>query len=346
MVLAAAPGVLAWDGETWATLGAGVDGAVYALAVQVTADAYLLVGGAFTGYLKSWRIAGAYWGSYGTTNGAVRALAALPGGGIAVAGDFSQIAGVAAAHVARNTPLYGWQALGAGLDAPVAGVAVLPDGRIVAGGPEEYTSNGVSLGFCGVWNGASWAPTARDLATPLLVDAAGVLWCGGNAEAPTTWAGAGRAHALPIALSTNAAPLAVAVAADGRVAVGSDGNGASSVPGLRVVHTPGTAATAPTFTIQGPGALRQIHNLTSGDTLHLSASLVVGETLTLDLAARTATSTVRGALLDVIAPDSQFGSFRLLPGDNALAVYAAGEPQPTVTISFVDRYLTLDAADR
>ncbi|MBL8733795.1 MAG: hypothetical protein JNN13_15600, partial [Planctomycetes bacterium] len=95
--------------ETWAPLGAGVDGLVEAFAVLPNGE--LVVAGAFAnaGNVAASRVArwnGATWSALGTGIGSglntdVRACVTMPNGDLIVGGSFTVAGGVAASNIAR-----------------------------------------------------------------------------------------------------------------------------------------------------------------------------------------------------------------------------------------------------
>jgi hypothetical protein len=335
---------------TWDTMSGNpiADGEVRAIGYQLSSGAfYLVIGGSFTSYLRHYRHDMGWWGTFATTNGVVNAIAMVPGGIVAV-GAFTQLAGVTGLNrVAQSKTFMSWQALGAGVDEEVFSALALPDGRIVIGSQNELNSGAVYVGTLAIWNGSIWSRITQDGAEPRAIDANGVLWVGGYAwSGCVTWTGS-RLHNEPIELpySQYGAPTALAIAADGRIALANDVAGTAKTAGLTAVTNAGTAATTPVIeisAIDAPALIDRIANLTSGDVLYFdSAWLQAGETITLDLAARTATSNLRGSVLEWISPDSQFGTWRLLPGANTIAVYCYNEPE-SITISFRRRFWTLD----
>ncbi|MFN9022815.1 MAG: GC-type dockerin domain-anchored protein [Phycisphaerales bacterium] len=68
-------------------------------------------------------------------DGAVTALAVLPGGDLIVGGSFGTAGGVAASNIARYNPSTNtWSALGSGTSGTVNALAVLPGGDVIVGG--------------------------------------------------------------------------------------------------------------------------------------------------------------------------------------------------------------------
>ena len=122
------------SGTSWAALGTGTAGEVYALGVYGAGNGLLYAGGAFTSaggnvalaQLARWD--GSAWSSAGTSPGAaVRALAPVTdvaGTFLYAGGDFTAIGGVTASHVARYDGT-SWAAMNLGT-AVAAGGAPVP----------------------------------------------------------------------------------------------------------------------------------------------------------------------------------------------------------------------------
>ena len=123
------------SGTTWAALGAGTAGEVYALGVYGAGNGLLYAGGAFTSaggngalaQLARWN--GSAWSSAGASPGAaVRALASvtdLAGTFLYAGGDFTAIGGIAASHVARYDGTT-WAAMNQGTASAPAGPGAAP----------------------------------------------------------------------------------------------------------------------------------------------------------------------------------------------------------------------------
>ncbi len=134
--------------------GAGVNGTVYAVAVQP--DGKILIGGDFTtvNNTNRARIArlhpnGSLDLSFNAGSGpdaAVRALAVQADGFIVVGGSFTNLSGASARRIARLTPLGAMDSgftPGQGTDGPVLALTVLPNNQIIAVG-DFHLFNGVS----------------------------------------------------------------------------------------------------------------------------------------------------------------------------------------------------------
>jgi hypothetical protein len=91
--------------------------------------------------------------------GLVRAVAVLPNGDLVAAGGFPPINGVpGTSNIARwDRALGTWNSIGGGIEgSDVEGLAVLADGRLVAGG-QFYRAGGMPIRSLAIWDGVSWA---------------------------------------------------------------------------------------------------------------------------------------------------------------------------------------------
>ncbi len=181
---AAANRIARWDGDTWTTLGSGVDNHVNALTVfdadaDGPAQSVLVAGGSFlnAGGMPANRVAtwdGALWVPLGSgTNGTVSSVLPFDADGdgplaptLVVGGSFDMAGGGAALRIARWTPGEpgSWMSIGTGLGISGQSVNALaafdPDGTegasppiLVAGG--SFTTPALRIAQ---WNGANWLP--------------------------------------------------------------------------------------------------------------------------------------------------------------------------------------------
>jgi hypothetical protein len=137
--------VARWNGATWAPLGAGTGSRIYALARLpggdlVAAGAFTTAGGAAANRIARWN--GSTWAPLGSGLDQIAyALAIAPTGDIWVGGSFLTAGGAPARYAARWNGS-AWQATGAGSiaepDQPIFALAMLPNGDLVAGGPEFH----------------------------------------------------------------------------------------------------------------------------------------------------------------------------------------------------------------
>jgi hypothetical protein len=144
-----------WDGQTWHTLGGGINGAFGAMTVY---DQRLIVGGGFNaaGGKNARNIAawdGSNWEPLGSgLDGSVQALTVFGGELIAF---FSLSGEFPATHVARWDGS-SWTPMGLGMDNYVAALAVY-NGELFATG--DFTSaGGTPVDSIARWDGAGWHP--------------------------------------------------------------------------------------------------------------------------------------------------------------------------------------------
>ncbi|MBL0927263.1 MAG: SUMF1/EgtB/PvdO family nonheme iron enzyme, partial [Phycisphaerales bacterium] len=107
--------------------------------------------------IARWSVSTSSWSALGSgVDGAVFALAALPGGDVVAGGDFTTAGGVANTRgIARwSVSTSSWSALGSGNDSTVQALAVLPNGDVVAGGAFT-TAGGLAASRLARWNAAS-----------------------------------------------------------------------------------------------------------------------------------------------------------------------------------------------
>jgi hypothetical protein len=166
-----------WDGAAWFSVGGGVSGNVYGVAVYD--DGYgpaLYAGGEFqsAGGVSASRIAewdGAQWSALGTgLNGFASALAVYDDGtgpALYVAGTFTRAGGIAAYNIARWDG-QSWSDVGIGVGGSYYGVralAVYDDGSgpaLYAAGEFEYAGS-VPANRVAKWNGSEWSALGSGL---------------------------------------------------------------------------------------------------------------------------------------------------------------------------------------
>ncbi|MBL8762589.1 MAG: hypothetical protein JNL50_14940 [Phycisphaerae bacterium] len=226
-----AANIAMWDPASgqWSALGVGLSGLVEVSALAALPNGRLVVGGAFTeiGGIPANAIAtydGTNWGTLGDGmqgsllggDAGVSALAVLPNGDLVAGGDFLVAGSVIANGMARWNGS-AWSALGDGAGGdlglpPVAALAVLPNGNIVAAG--GFTEMGGSLrSNIARWDGSSWqdmaggmdsavnalaiAPNGNLVATGYFQTAGGVAasrvarWDSTTSSAGTAWSALG-----------------------------------------------------------------------------------------------------------------------------------------------------------
>lgn len=132
-----------WNGATWTPLGAGTGSRVYALAQLpggdiVAAGAFTSAGGGGANRIARWN--GAAWSPLGSgLDNIAYALAVAPNGDVWVGGAFLTAGGVSSRYASRWNG-NAWSATGASSlmepDQPIFTLQMLPDGDLVAGGPQ------------------------------------------------------------------------------------------------------------------------------------------------------------------------------------------------------------------
>ena len=190
---AAASRVAKWNGSTWTTLGAGINGAVQALAVDASGSVYAggsfsYIGGKFTATPDSvfatcaakWN--GTAWSALDAgTGGTVQALTVDASGSVCAGGTFSSAGGMAANSVAKWSGT-AWSALGTGFNNNINIVVVDASGTVYVGG--AFTAaGGTAASYVAKWNGTAWSPLGTGLNGPalaLVLDANGNLYAGGG----------------------------------------------------------------------------------------------------------------------------------------------------------------------
>jgi len=144
-----------YDGNSWHSLGSGIDGRVDALVILPNGD--LIAGGLFgtAGNTQVNNIArwdGNDWFALGSGVDAwVTDMALLPNGNVVAVGDFTTAGGIAVNHVAVWNGS-AWSALGTGPSVQSSRtVSALPNGNIVVGRPVIGTDPDLEI-----WDGTAW----------------------------------------------------------------------------------------------------------------------------------------------------------------------------------------------
>jgi uncharacterized delta-60 repeat protein len=243
------------------TFNATTNGAVHAIAVQ--ADGKVIVGGAFTqvnavthGRLARLNADGSLDATFttGVTAGSnVYALAVLPDGHILVGGDFSQLAGIPKARIARLMPDGSvdstFTTTVANDLAPAFGqidvILVQPDGKILIGGGAFNLVNGVArsglarLNADGTLDGA-FAPSINNIVSALALQSNGAIVVGGSF---TTVNNIARVYAARLnsggTLDTTFSPMGInRGGGNGVYAIGVKANGQILVGGQMTFQAP------------------------------------------------------------------------------------------------------------
>ncbi len=365
--------------STWHPLGTGVfSGQVSALAVG--RDGLLYAGGtfntmgsvAFTGGIASWN--GLIWTALGTgvNPTAVSSIVVGLDGSIYAGGDFTLASGVVnTRHVARWNGT-AWNALDEGVGVggdQVFSLAIGPDGTLFAGGEFIEIKSGTSANRAASWNGSVWVPlgsgtdgTIRRLAVGL----DGTLFAGGDfssaggitlADRVARWNGYSWAH-LDIDLPGLPTVWAFLVGKRSDPVVkqkydlflGFTTTGTGTFAGKTVVNNEGNVSAFPQavyFRSGGTSAIIEtLKNERTGKELLFDYSLLSNETLVIDLTPtkKSITSSFFGSRLDAILPNSDFGTWQLLPGNNDITTFVpvSGGPVLTAYLLWRDKFDSWD----
>jgi len=159
-----------WDGSAWSSLGSGISGTVYALAVSGTnlyAGGYFVAAGGVTANNvakwdgSTWSALGSGLGSYSSSPPCVYALA-VSGSNLYAGGYFLMAGGVPATCIAKWDGS-AWSPLGSGMDSWVLALAV--SGTDLYAGGYFTMAGGVSATNIAKWNGSSWSPLGSGILT-------------------------------------------------------------------------------------------------------------------------------------------------------------------------------------
>jgi hypothetical protein len=355
----AAAYIASWNGVAWSALGTGMNTTVRALAIG--ADGTLYAGGAFTtaggggaNYIAKWN--GVVWAALGTgTNALVSALIIGLDGSLYASGNFTTAGGITVNYIAKWNGV-AWSALGAGMDNIVTALAIGIDGTLYAAG-SFTTAGGSSASHVARWNGTVWAALGTGLdggyVLALSVGSDGILYIGGYftsaggitlSDRVARWNGYAWAH-LDVDLPGNPTIMAILaskytdplIKQQYDLYLGFDATGTGYFAGKA---TPTNAGNAPAYpkVIYNRSAgttaiIETLRNERTGKELLYNYSLLSGETLTTDLAPtqKSIVSSFFGSRQDAILPNSDFGTWALLPGANIVTSFVATTGAPTLT---------------
>ena len=310
-----------WDGAAYNAVGAGLNGAVYALAYNKVDD-LMYIGGAFTADQAAGALVrvcsynGTAFaqvnGATGISAGTVWTLGISSGGIVYIAGDFTN-EGDSNGDYIVSWDGQAFSSLGPGLDGIVYGMTIAPNGDVWVAGVLTYRMK--------MWNGASW--TYPD-ANPTAVN----HWC----------------------ITTGPQDPVVKSNYDVWIAPAISGN--VDIAGITTITNTGTAESFPKITFEATlgglvARLFSVRNETTGRVLNFSYLFVDGEKLTVDLSPteKKITSSFFGAVPDAIFANSDFALFSLVPGANDITCFinqTGGGGIVAVTCTYRTAYNGLD----
>jgi hypothetical protein len=182
----AANRIAKWDGTRWASLGSGLDGSAYSIAIS---GSNVIVGGSFTtaGGSSANRIArwnGSSWSSYGTGADETVWSVEVIGSDVFAAGEFTNIGGNAANRIARWNGT-SWSAMGTGANAPVYTLKSVGT-KLYVGGSFSSAGGAPSTSGIASWESGTWSSLATGLNAGevyALANIGGVLHVGGRFSA-------------------------------------------------------------------------------------------------------------------------------------------------------------------
>lgn len=325
---------------------------------------------------------GASWVSLSAVStGTVKKMAVQPDGKVVVVGSFTQTTNInkTAVNAMRYNPkTFAWEAICTSADATIDAVAVGPDGKVYLGG-KFTTLNGVAVNQVAVWNGTQISALGSGVGAPATFDAAdsksikaiavaadGTVWVGGRFDTAggnaavnlAKWQG-GAWQPSDLAF-TNRPVQDLAIDKAGNLFVAATVSGGADVPdtdGINDICYYGSADEKPVFTITGPGTLKSIKHLVTGNKIEFDYTIADGEVMTLDLGRNDSsifTSNINGNQLRAIRTSSNTGTFALIatPAEcencpnNTIAVLIEGGTTGTTkcVMRWRNRHWTLDAA--
>lgn len=361
-----------WDGTAWHALSTGMNGQVTCLVVGL--DGTLYAGGDFTtaGGLAALRIAswnGSTWSPLSSgMNVIVRALAIGLDGTLYAGGNFTTAGGVSASRVASWNGST-WSALGSGVDNIVFGLAVAPSNGLLYIGGFFTTAGGSAANYIASWNGTSFATLGNgtnNIVEGITIGADGIVYVGGDftaaggislADRVARWNGYSWAH-MDIDLPGNAIVYNI-LASDYvdpvirqkyNLFLGFDTTGIGYFAGKTTVNNEGNVSAFPQIVYFRSGGtyaiIETLKNERTGKELLFDYRLLSGESLIADLTPtkKSITSSFFGPRLDAVLPNSDFGTWQLLPGNNDITTFVpvSGGPVLTAHLIWRDTYDGLD----
>lgn len=378
--VAAADYLAVWNGTVFAAVGTPLTGAaaitkVQALAIDASGNLY--IGGLFANWnnianadnIVKWN--GSVYSALSTgTDDEVLALAVGIDGVTIFAGGFFNNAGGGLVENITSWNGTAFSSLSTGSSGLVFSLAVDPATGLVYVGGAFTSLGGVVCNSIGVWNGTSFLNLGGGI-TPSGVDSIavgtdGVVYIGGTftaaggitlADRIARWNGyawshldvdlPGSARGYSILASRYADPV---VPQKYNLYLGFDTTGTGTYAGIETVSNSGTVPAYPKIIFNRSGGttatIQAVRNERNGQEILFNYALLDGETLTIDLAQtkKSISSSFFGSRQGAVLPNSDFGSFALLPGNNDITSFVSTTGSPTVTawVLFKDAFDSQD----
>jgi hypothetical protein len=359
-----------YDGSTWTKLASGVNGT--AQSISLTRNDILYVAGQqdaanqgdiFTGGLSQWN--GSTWSAVGACPKATIRATALDSRDNLYIGGISTSLGASAASYVDMWNGANWASLvGASLNSSIWDLAVGIDDTLYVTGC--FTDiGGTTFYNVAHYDGVSWKDMAggtggTGCALSLEVnDNNGIVHMGGDFLKAGSLDGStnfvqwkGTSWALQEVevknfLTASGGPPVNTIAVDPdtkRMAVGLSGSATILIPAASTLTNNGTAIAEPTVIISDSASFRHFINNTSDKIIRTTYFVNAEETVTLNLANDTFESDIFGNIINTITTDSHLSTWKLLPGDNAVNIYAPRELAGpfNITIKWRERFWSLD----
>jgi len=359
--------IAAWDGSSWSALGSGMNGRVSAITFGLDGTLYAsgyftTAGGSSANYIASWN--GSLWSALGSgMNSRTLSLAIGTDGTLYAGGHFTTAGGSSADYIAAWDGS-SWTQVGSGLGGDALALVFGSDGTLYAGGIALGSSDNQLM----AWNGSYWIELGainNGNINAMAITRSDVIYLGGSfldindnltltdglarysrgsfSHLDINFLGLAEIKSISIREYEWTSNLDLFLVHNrsggttlqqGAITVTNDGN-QSSYPRIKIKREGGSSATIAT-----------IRNNRTGDELLLNYPLLDGEELTIELETmrKMVTSSLFKRRLDAILPNSDFGEFSLLPGDNGITAFVIEDGSPTVTasIEWVPTYKSAD----
>lgn len=293
-------------------------------------------------------------------------LAVGPGNILYVGGTFSNAGGVAAENIVSWVGGV-FVALGASdaVDGTVHTLAISPDGILYLGGVFGNPGAGIAG-----WNGTNYFTLGAGVSPTdvrkLAYGPDGILYLGGQftsaggiilSDRGTRWNGYAYSH---LDIDLPGTPLVYAILPSKYVDpvvpqkyslyLGFTTTGTGTFAGIETIANGGTVPAFPKIIFNRSGGttatIQTVKNERNGQEILFNYALQDGETLTIDLAQtkKSIVSSFFGPRQDAVLPNSDFGSFALLSGNNDVTSFVSTTGSPTITawMLFKDFYDSQD----